>query len=145
MKSDSAFATSAHWPRRILLGFVLVVLVAAVAGFIYENVAEARDRRFNPMPGRLVDVNGSKMHIFCVGQGSPAVILDSGMGDTYLSWRKVQPQIAGFTQVCSYDRAGLGYSDRTTEPRTSQVIAKQLHALLQAAGIAPPYVLVGHS
>ena len=85
------------------------------------------------------------MHIDCMGEGSPAVIFSSGLGDTYISWLKVQPQIATFTRVCSYDRAGLGYSDASSEPRTSKVIAQQLHALLQAAAIAPPYVLVGHS
>ena len=85
------------------------------------------------------------MHIDCTGQGSPTVVLESGLGDTYVSWRKVQPEIAKFTRVCSYDRAGLGFSDPSTRPRTSQVIAEELHALLGAAGIAPPYVLVGHS
>lgn len=124
----------------LLLGAGLIF-----AGFLYENIAEARDRRFNPMPGHLVDVSGYKMHIDCTGDGSPAVILESGLGDTYLSWRKVQPEIAKFTRVCSYDRAGLGYSDSTPQPRTSRVIAQQLHGLLGAAAIAPPYVFVGHS
>jgi hypothetical protein len=114
-------------------------------GMIYENIFEARDRRFNPMPGKRFDAGGYKMHIDCTGEGSPTVILDSGLGDTYVSWRKVQPQIAKFARVCSYDRAGLGYSDSSSQPRTSKVIATELHALLQAAGIAPPYVLVGHS
>ena len=145
MSLDSASSPAAHWPRRIFLGFVAVVFIAAVAGFIYENVAEARDRRFNPMPGQLVNVNGNRMHIFCEGTGSPAVVLDSGLGDSYISWRKVQPEIAKFTTVCSYDRRGLGYSDPSDEPRTSKVIAGELHALLQSAGVAPPYVLVGHS
>lgn len=120
-------------------------LVLALVGMIYENISEARDRRFNPEDGRLYDVGGFKMHMDCTGEGSPSVILESGLGDTYLSWRKVQPQIAKFTRVCSYDRAGLGYSDSSTQPRTSKVIAGELHALLKAAGIAPPYVLVGHS
>lgn len=145
MKSDSASTPSAHWPRRILLGFVLFLVLAAIAGFIYENVAEARDRRFNPKPGRLVEVNGHQMHIVCAGEGSPTVVFDSGLGDSYLSWRKVQPQIAMFTRACSYDRAGLGYSEPSHELRTSKVIAAELHALLRAADIAPPFVLVGHS
>lgn len=131
--------------RRIGLGLVLFVLVLAGAGFLYENISEARDRRFNPMPGHLVNVSGKKMHIDCTGEGSPAVILESGLGDPYVSWRKVQPQIANLARVCSYDRAGLGYSDSTSEPRTSDAMARQLHALLQTAQIAPPYVLVGHS
>ena len=116
-----------------------------MAGLIYENIFEARDRRFNPMTGRRFDVGGFKMHIDCTGEGSPTVILDSGLGDTYLAWRKVQPELAKFTRVCSYDRAGLGYSESSSQPRTSKVIAAELHALLQAADIAPPYVLVGHS
>lgn len=133
------------WLRRILAVLLLGALLAAIGGFLYENISEARDRRFNAMPGHLVNVGGRKMHIDCTGQGTPAVILDSGLGDTYISWRKVQPEIAKFTHVCSYDRAGLGYSDPSARPRTSQVIAEELHALLEAARIAPPYVLVGHS
>lgn len=132
------------WLRRIVLVVLVFVLALAAAGVIYENISEARDRRFNPMDGRRFDVGGYKMHIACTGQGSPAVILESGLGDTYASWRKVQPQIAKFTRVCSYDRAGLGYSDSSSQPRTSKVIAGELHTLLQAAGIPPPYVLVGH-
>ncbi len=131
--------------RRLVPMLLVFLLILAVAGFLYENISEARDRRFNPMAGRLVDVEGRKMHIDCTGEGSPTVILDSGLGDSYLSWRKVQPEIAKFTRVCSYDRAGLGYSDPSTEPRTSKVIAAELHALLQSASVSPPYVIVGHS
>lgn len=132
-------------PRRIMRGFVIVLLILAAAGFLYENISEARDRRFNRMPGKLVNVNGRKMHIDCTGEGNPTVILDAGLGDTYLSWRKVQPEIAKFARVCSYDRAGLGYSDSSSQPRTGRVIAHELHGLLQAAQVPPPYVLVGHS
>jgi pimeloyl-ACP methyl ester carboxylesterase len=141
----AAFAPSHPWLRRMVRGLLLLVLVLAAAGVIYENIFEARDRRFNPMPGKLVDVGGYKMHIDCAGEGSPTVILDSGLGDTYVSWRKVQPQIAKFTRVCSYDRAGLGYSDSSFRSRTSRDIAEELRGLLQTAGIAPPYILVGHS
>lgn len=132
-------------PIRIARSFVVLVLLLAAAGFLYENISEARDRRFNPMPGRLIEVGSQTMHIDCAGQGVPAVILDSGLGDSYLSWRKVQPPIAKFARVCSYDRAGIGYSDPSSQPRTARAIAEQLHALLHAAGVAPPYVLVGHS
>jgi pimeloyl-ACP methyl ester carboxylesterase len=129
----------------IVRSLILLVLVIATAGFFYENISEARDRRFNPMPGQLVDVGGYKMHIDCIGQGSPTVILDSGLGDSYISWHKVQPQIAQFVRVCSYDRAGLGYSDSGPHPRTSKDIAGELRTLLHNAGVAPPYILVGHS
>ena len=138
-------APSYSWPRRIIVWLLLLTLLLAAAGMIYENIFEARDRRFNVMTGKRFDVGGYRMHIDCAGEGSPAVILESGLGDTFASWRKVQPQIAKFARVCSYDRAGLGYSDSSSQPRTSKVIAGELHALLQAAGIAPPYVLVGHS
>jgi pimeloyl-ACP methyl ester carboxylesterase len=138
-------APSYPWLRRIVRSLVVVVVTLAGAGIFYQNLAATRERRQNPMPGRMVHVGGSRMHILCTGQGSPTVVLEAGLGDTYVSWRKVQPQIAKFTRVCSYDRAGLGYSDPSSRPRTSRVIAEELHALLQAAEIAPPYVLVGHS
>lgn len=131
--------------RRFASGVLIVLLLLAAAGFLYENISEARDRRFNPMPGTLVDVGGRKMHIDCSGAGTPTVVLDSGLGVSYDSWHKVQPEIAKFSRVCSYDRAGLGYSEAISGPRTSRHFAEELHALLGAAGIAPPYVLVGHS
>jgi len=137
------------WFRRIAVSLLIVLVLLAAAGVLYQNISEARDRRFNPMEGKLVEVDGRKMHIDCVGdaivKGSPIVILDSGLGDSHISWRKVQPQIAKFARVCSYDRAGIGYSESSPRPRTSQVIAEELHALLKAANIAPPYILVGHS
>lgn len=134
-----------HWVRIILRSLFILVILLAAAGFLYENISEARDRRFHPMPGRRIDVGGYKLHIDCTGEGTPVVVLDSGLGDSYVSWIKVQPQIAKFTRVCSYDRAGLGYSDESPRPRTSKVMAEELHTLLHNAGIAPPYVLVGHS
>jgi pimeloyl-ACP methyl ester carboxylesterase len=146
MHNAAPTSAASHWLlRRILFGLIALGLVLAVAGMIYQNIFEARDVRFNPMPGRRFDVGGYKMHIDCTGEGTPTVILDSGLGDSYVSWRKVQPQIAKFTRVCSYDRAGIGYSDSSSQPRTSKVIAGELHALLRAAGVPPPYVLVGHS
>lgn len=141
----SSSSPSKQWFRWILLRLLGLTVFLAVVGFLYENISEARDRRFNAMPGKLVNVDGRKMHIYCTGEGSPTVVLDSGLGDTYLSWRRVQPEIAKSTRVCSYDRAGLGYSESSSQPRTAKVIAGELHQLLQAAGIAPPYVLVGHS
>lgn len=137
--------TSPSWLHRVVRGLFILLVTLAFAGFLYQNVSEARDRRFNAMEGRLISVAGRKMHLDCTGEGSPTVVLDSGLGDTYMSWRKVQPQIAKFTRVCSYDRAGLGYSDSSSRPRTSRVIAEELHALLQAGQVSPPYVLVGHS
>jgi pimeloyl-ACP methyl ester carboxylesterase len=131
--------------RRIVIGFAALMLLLAAAGILYQSLASALDRRSHPMPGQLVDVGGYKMHIDCTGQGTPPVIFDSGLGDSFISWQKVQPKIAQFTRVCSYDRAGLGYSDSSPRPRTSKVFAEELHTLLNNAGISPPYVLVAHS
>jgi pimeloyl-ACP methyl ester carboxylesterase len=93
----------------------------------------------------MVDVGGFRLHIVCEGTGGPAVILDSGNGDAWVSWFKVQPEIARKTRVCSYDRAGIGYSDPSPQPRSRRRIVEELRTLLSRAGVPPPYVLVGHS
>jgi pimeloyl-ACP methyl ester carboxylesterase len=134
-----------HWLRNIIIGLIGLSVLLAAAGASYQSLASAHDRRAHPMPGQLFDVGGYKIHLDCTGQGTPTVILDSGLGDSYVSWHKVQPQIAQFTRVCSYDRAGLGYSDSSLRPRTSRVFVDELHRLLHHAGITGPLVLVGHS
>jgi pimeloyl-ACP methyl ester carboxylesterase len=96
-------------------------------------------------PGRLVDVGGFKLHINCTGEGSPAVILDAALGGSSLSWSLVQPEIASATRVCSYDRAGFGWSEAGPMPRTASRIASELRVLLDRAEVPPPFVLVGHS
>ena len=133
------------WLRRFAYSIAALIIVPPATGAVYQQILLATERRANPMPGQLIDVGGYKMHIYCEGQGAPPVILDSGQGDSYLSWRTVQAEIAKFVSVCSYDRAGLGYSEPSPRPRTSRVIAEELHGLLHAAGVAPPYILVGHS
>ncbi len=152
MPDPSIPSTISHsWFRRAVRVLVALILAIVAAGGIYQNISETRDRRFHPMPGERVTIPGGfdrlalTMHIYCIGQGTPTVILDSGLGDSYFSWHRVQPQIANLTRVCSYDRAGLGYSDSSPRARTSEVFAEELDLLLQSAGIAPPYVLVGHS
>jgi pimeloyl-ACP methyl ester carboxylesterase len=146
MSSTSPAASQPNrWPRRIAIALAAISVLFAAAGIAYQCVSSARERRVHPMPGQLIDVGGYKLHIRCSGQGTPAVILDSGLGDTYLSWQKVQPQISQFARVCSYDRAGAGYSASSPRDRTSKVFAEELHTLLHNAGIAPPYVLIGHS
>jgi pimeloyl-ACP methyl ester carboxylesterase len=95
----------------------------------------------------MVDVGGYRLHIDCQGdpEGSPTVVMDAGQGEPCLTWASVQPEVAGFTRVCTYDRAGLGWSERGPKPRTAANIVAELRALLTAAGVEPPYVLVGHS
>jgi pimeloyl-ACP methyl ester carboxylesterase len=136
---------SQSWLNRAVRVLLTLLIAALVVGGLYENISETRERRFHPMPGQLVDIGGYKMHIYCAGQGSPTIILNAGMGDSFISWHKVQPEIAKFARVCSYDRAGLGYSDSSPLPRTSRVIVDELHRLLQHAGITGPLILVGHS
>ncbi|MBI2748408.1 MAG: alpha/beta hydrolase [Burkholderiales bacterium] len=98
------------------------------------------------MPSQLVDVgHGRRMNIHCTGSGSPAVILEAGLGADMTTWALVQPKISAKTTACSYDRAGLGYSDASNRPSTVGHMVEDLHALLQAARVPPPYVLVGHS
>jgi len=134
-----------RWFRYVAAGVLALFVLFGITGALYQTVYAARDRAANPMPGQLVDIGGYRLHIYCAGQGSPTVIFDAGLGDSYMSWRKVQPQIARLTKVCSYDRAGLGYSDSSPRARTSKTIAEELHMLLRSAAIPAPYVLVGHS
>jgi pimeloyl-ACP methyl ester carboxylesterase len=98
-----------------------------------------------PPPGRLVEVGGFRLHLHCAGEGSPAVVLDAALGASSVSWSLVQPLLAATTRVCSYDRAGFGWSDAGPMPRTAGRMADELRTLLGRAGVAPPYVLVGHS
>lgn len=98
-----------------------------------------------PPPGSLVDMGGSRLHVHCAGEGTPAVILEAALGASSISWSLVQPAVAKLTRVCSYDRAGFGWSDAGLMPRTAGRIASELHALLDRAPVAPPYILVGHS
>ncbi len=96
-------------------------------------------------PGQLVDIGGRRLNLHCSGAGPVTVIFDSPSGEPGLSWFKVQPRIAQRTRACLYDRAGLGFSDPSPRPGTVGNAADDLHALLGAAGIAPPYILVGNS
>ena len=101
-----------------------------------------------PPPGRLVDVGGWRLHLNCAGEArtsGPTVILEAGAGDFSVDWSLVQPGVARFARVCSYDRAGSGWSDLGPRPRTMHQIVYELHTLLEKAGERPPYVLVGHS
>lgn len=125
--------------------FVLSVFGVLVAsGAIYEQVGEWRDSRHFPQIGRSFDIGGRKLNLYCSGDGSPTVILESGHSVPGLGWAVIQPQIAKFTKACWYDRAGYGWSDSGPFSQHSNQIAKDLHRLLVSANVHPPYVLVGH-
>lgn len=95
--------------------------------------------------GVLVPVGGHRLHLNCTGEGAPTVILEAGIGGSHLDWIRAQPGIGGFTRVCSYDRAGYGWSERGPKPRTVSAIAGELRSLIRNADIETPVVLVGHS
>ncbi len=122
-----------------------IVLLLAISGISYQAVETRADARRFHREGKLVDVGGYKLNIDCNGQGSPVVVLESGLETPAKGWWLVQPGISKFTRVCSYDRAGYGWSDPGPMPRKLSQIVQELHALLQNAGEKPPYIFVGHS
>jgi pimeloyl-ACP methyl ester carboxylesterase len=126
---------------RLLTGAALL----AFAGTAYQAIASVFDRRRFPPPGRLVDVGGHRLHITSAGEGGPAVIVTAAGAGAPTDWHAVLPEVARFTQICTFDRPGSGWSDSGPLPRTSERIAEELHELLERARIAGSCVLVGHS
>lgn len=122
-----------------------VVALALAAGLAYQRLGTARDTRHMPPPGRLVPVGRGRLHVHCMGSGTPPVVFESGIAASSLNWTEVQREVAAVTAACAYDRSGLGWSEAGHEAPTAAHACTQLRALLNAAGIPPPYVLVGHS
>ena len=122
-------------------------LVIGVVGFgaIYQTLATSRDRRRFLPPGKVVQINGKNWHYQITGEGFPTVIVDSGTGGTHLDWQLVQPEVVKFTRILTYDRAGYGWSDSSSESRTAEQVVGELRQLLREVKIEPPYVLVGMS
>jgi hypothetical protein len=114
----------------LLIGLAVLVTLLVLAGLIFQAIGSARDARRFPPPGRLVNIGGHRLHIYCMGEGTPAVVMDSGFPGSSLSWTFVQPAVGRFTHACSYDRAGLGWSDAGPMPRSSRQIVEELRALL---------------
>ena len=138
----------AKWRRiceRIALSAAIVVLLAAGASTVFNALAIHHYRAIYPPQGKLYQVDGYKMHLYCTGEGSPTIVLDAGLGNDSLIWANVQPTLSKTTRVCSYDRAGFGWSELQPNPRDADRITDQLHALLTQAGIKGPIVLMGHS
>lgn len=139
--------------RSTLLGLATGVLTCSEAGGAQQLDASAPSAE--PVPGfASVDIGGRSLRYKCTGEGTPTVVIEPGGGvslETVFSWGKpigwavIVPQTAKLTRVCVYDRAGLGRSDAAPLPRTSLDVAKDLHALLERADIAPPYIFVGQS
>jgi pimeloyl-ACP methyl ester carboxylesterase len=134
-----------RWTIRIVVVLGACVTIAALAGATYQWIATRKELAATPPPGHLVDIGGYRLHLWCTGNGAPAVILDTGLGGSSAGWGFVQPDVARFTRVCSYDRAGMGYSDPGPSPRTALRIASELAELLARSGITGPVVFVGAS
>jgi pimeloyl-ACP methyl ester carboxylesterase len=133
----------------IYIGIVLLLpVLLLVIGLIFQAISQNVDARAYPSPGRLVDVAGHQMHLYCTGEqrpGVPVVILDASYPATVSSWIWIQPQVQTAAYVCAYDRAGSGWSELSALPPTMGQMAEDLHLLLAASEIEAPYLLVGHS
>lgn len=142
MKNKKKFG---WWFWRVLLIFLDINLVVVGFSYVNQQITNARDREKFPPPGEMVDIGGYQLHLYCIGQGSPTVILEAGANSWSVVWSRVQDQIAETTQVCAYDRAGFGWSDVSPQLRTASNMVNELYILLTNAGIEGPYIMVGHS
>lgn len=127
----------------------MTIRVLAVAGLMLcaacGGDSAVQTRTIPGEPGLAYDVNGDYIYLLCAGSGSPVVVLESGLGGYHRDWDAVQPELARTTRVCSYDRAGLGFSQLAPKRTTAKEKASDLRDLLSAADVEGPYVLVGHS
>src|SRR6185312_16373565 len=125
----------------------LFIIGLPLLGLLYQNITNMLEARRYPPPGELIDVGGHRLHIYSVGQQGqgPTVVLEAGLSCSHLDWCKVQPEVAKFARVCSYDRTGLGWSETGPSTRSSSQMVTELHQLLTNANIPGPYILVAHS
>ena len=130
---------------RLLVYPVILGMLLAGLGGLWEAAAPAPASAAGPMPGRLVDVGGYRLHLSCAGTGSPTVVLLNGLGETSSQWARVAPAVAAGTRVCAYDRAGQGWSEDSSNPADGTHAAMDLERLMSAAGESGPFVLAGHS
>jgi len=134
------------WIRRISCVFLTLLVLVLLGGFTYEQVGRGRDAsQLPPRVGQAVDIGGRTLNLYCSGQGTPTVILETGGNSPGYSLLLQQSKMAMFTSACWYDRAGVGWSDPPSSPRTSGSVASDLHEMLKRAGVLPPYVMVGGS
>jgi pimeloyl-ACP methyl ester carboxylesterase len=131
--------------ERIILSPLLLLAVVAGGSSSFNAIKLYHVRAINPPPGILYTVDGRKMHLNCTGNGSPTIVLESGSGGDALVWGGIQPALSKTTRVCSYDRAGLGWSEPRSGPRDADHIVHELHELLLQAKVSGPFVLMGHS
>jgi pimeloyl-ACP methyl ester carboxylesterase len=133
---------SLYVPRPLRAALAIVVLLL-LAGATYQGVTTSLERRRHPHPGRLIDVGGHQLQIHCTGRGAPLVVLEAPAAGLSASWGSVQAALDPITRVCSYDRAGLGWSERGDGPFEPERVPIELQALLANAGEQPPFVIAG--
>jgi pimeloyl-ACP methyl ester carboxylesterase len=129
----------------IMSGTALFGISLPMAGFIYEARAERRDAEEKTAPGQMVDVGGHRLHLHCKGAGGPTVVIEQGAAEPARLWRPIQDRVAQFAHVCTYDRAGYGWSDTLPAGRSVDDRVDDLHALLENAHLPGPFVFVAHS
>lgn len=134
------------WVRILSCVVLTLVVLALLLGFTYEQVGRARDASQLPARiGQAVDIGGRTLNLYCSGEGTPTVILEGGGNSPGYANAWLQSKIAESTRACWYDRAGVGWSDPPSSPRTSASVASDLHEALQHARVLPPYVMAGGS
>jgi pimeloyl-ACP methyl ester carboxylesterase len=132
--------------KRTLVFAASAVLTLVLVGIAYEQVSRRLANTNFPPPGTMLSVDGYDTHLNCAGEGSPVVILESGLtGLGSMQWYAVQPAVEEFTTICAYDRAGILWTKHRNRPRTGAQIVEELGVLLDGADVSPPYVFVGHS
>jgi pimeloyl-ACP methyl ester carboxylesterase len=135
-------------PRRMAPASRLMVGTAPLlllAGFLSNLAVATWQHLRNPVPGSFYTVDGRVMHLFCTGAGPQTVVIEVAASADWLGWQGVQPRLSQLTRVCTYDRAGHGWSEPRQGPRDAEAIVRDLHALLDRAGVPRPLVLTGHS
>ena len=128
-----------------LVAMLCLVATMGIGGFIYQSIAQSSDLSRWPAPGKLFDVDGGLMHIYCQGGGSPTIVIEQGNGGYYDHWHDMNGELSRLTRVCAYDRAGMGYSDSLGRVVRTDEVAGRLHELLSAADITDDLILVGWS
>ena len=140
--------TKSDWrrvARRVLIRGAIGIVLLGCLGTAWNFLAVLHDRSANPPPGHIYTINGYAMHMYCTGSGSPTLVLESGHGEDFTVWGKVQPSLSKVTHTCSYDRAGFGWSATQPGELDADHVADRLHSLLLSAGITTPIILEGHS
>jgi pimeloyl-ACP methyl ester carboxylesterase len=129
--------------RRAIRFCVIILVFLVLACASYQGVATALERRRFPYPGSLIGIGDRQLHLYCIGEGTPTVVLEAPAAGISAAWAWVQPPVGEVARVCSYDRSGLGWSQAGTSTYTPAAVPEQLHMLLSSAGEQAPIVLVG--